>query len=270
MWFEKEFLLFADVAKLWGYVFLSWLFLNLRWENVGFPRGAGWIIQQLPKGKIALLSRTKKFVRWLCPYNGKCSEFILLPFHFCFWLYAVKKWEQLEKMMCGAFLMQINICVSFCGGGIQRTDLVCSSPEGMTRKRKINGENWKRSHRCSYKQMLLSIQNNFWWNHNLEKMEMMIANTASICNHSNDHIRLYSWHTSLHAATHMVLFFLRELSTSWNMWADSETQIVLVCNMGCHSFYSEHLIKFSMHKQQDEFTQWIHPISYIYVPFIKT
>ncbi len=97
---------------------------------------------------------------------------------------------------------------------------------------------------------------------------MMIANTASICNHSNYHIRLYSWHTSLHAAIHMVLFFLRELSTSWNMWADSETQIVLVC-MGCHSFYSEHLIKFSLHKQQHEFTQWSHPISYIYVPFYQ-
>ncbi len=78
-------------------------------------------------------------------------------------------------MMCGAFLMQINICVSFCGGGKQRTDQqknerYVSQPWGNDKKEKDQRRKLKEiSQMFIDKQMLLSIQNNFWWNHNLEK-----------------------------------------------------------------------------------------------------
>ncbi len=142
-----------------------------------------------------------------------------------------------------------------------------SQPWGNDKKEKDQRRKLKEiSQMFVDKQMLLSIQNNFWWNHNLEKkMEMMIANTASICNHLNYHIRLYSWHTSQHAAIHMVLFFIRwTLSTSWNMWAE---KLRLFCLHGVSFLPFWHLIKLSMNKQQEEFTQWSHPISNIYFPF---
>lgn len=182
-------------------------------------------------------------------------------------------------MKCGTFLIQINICVAFCGGCKQRTDKQkvnssVSQPWGDDKKEK---DQWGKLKDISQmfidKQMLLSIQNNFWWNHNLEekKKEMMIANTASICNHLNYHIRLYSWHT-LHCATiHMVLFFmLWTLPTNWNMWTDSEQRHSDCSDLHeSHSFHSDHLIKFSMHKQQKEFTQWSHPISVTYIFFLS-
>lgn len=130
-------------------------------------------------------------MQWGCPYKGKCKELILLPSHFCFWLYAVKKeinWEQLEKMKCGSFLIQINICVAFCRGCKQRTDKqkVNSSvtqPWGDDKKEKDQRGKLKEiSQMFIDKQMLFSIQNNFWWNHNLEKKKEKKRNDD--CQHS--------------------------------------------------------------------------------------
>lgn len=84
-------------------------------------------------------------------------------------------------------------------------------------------------------------------------MEMMTANTASICNHLNYHIRLYSWHTLRRATIHMVSFSLGEPGLLTEI---CERRLSDCSDLHeCHSFLSQHLIKFSMHKQQEEFTQ---------------
>ncbi len=84
---SKEFLLFADVFQNYEVMFmrLCLLFLNLRWENVGLPRGAGWIIQKWLKGKIALLS--KNGLKILCDDDVHTKANVVNSF-FCHFVFA--------------------------------------------------------------------------------------------------------------------------------------------------------------------------------------